>query len=179
MEKGKVRYTKERRADSNTVKSTIGGTSTPVERQVGGETSNSILAQTKQSTITKGTSRRMGQAMTGEDSDEIISNEVLECIKDSLDCFRTCTETITQCLKLGEEYVEQRHLTLLTDCAKICSTNADFTLRNSPYYPQLCGVTADICDECADNCEKYEDDFLKQCASICRRCAESCREMAR
>jgi hypothetical protein len=112
-------------------------------------------------------------------SSEMTSDEVRECLKDSLDCYQTCSETIMRCLKMGGKHSEPEHLNLLLDCAKICSTNADFVLRNSTYYPQICGVTADICDECADTCDRFDDDFMKECASVCRRCAESCREMAR
>lgn len=107
------------------------------------------------------------------------SDEVQECLKDCLDCYQTCTETTIRCLTMGGEHAELEHLNLLLDCAKICSTNADFMIRNSTYYPQTCGLAADICDECADTCDRFEDDFMKECASVCRRCAESCREMAR
>ena len=107
------------------------------------------------------------------------SDEVRECVKDCLDCYQNCTETTIRYLTMGGEHAEQEQLNLLMDCARICNTNADFMLRNSTYYPQTCGLTADICDECADICDRFDDDFMKECASVCRRCAESCREMAR
>jgi len=109
----------------------------------------------------------------------VMSDEVKECIQDCLDCFKTCTETSVRCLKIGGKHAENEHINLMLDCSKICNLNADFMLRNSSYYPQTCGITADICDECADICDRFEDDFMKECASVCRRCAESCREMAR
>jgi hypothetical protein len=114
-----------------------------------------------------------------QSSEGVTSDEVRECIKDSLDCYQTCTETTLRCLTIGGKHVESKHINLLLDCAAICNTNANFMLRNSPYYPQTCGLTADICDECADNCDRFKDDFMKECARVCRRCAESCREMAR
>ncbi|MCW4000045.1 MAG: four-helix bundle copper-binding protein [Candidatus Bathyarchaeota archaeon] len=107
------------------------------------------------------------------------SDEVRECLKDSLDCYQSCTETTMRCLRMRGKHSEPGHINLLMDCAKICSNNADFIIRNSPYYPQTCGICADICDECSDVCDRFEDDFMKECASVCRRCAESCREMAR
>lgn len=112
-------------------------------------------------------------------SELMTTDEVRDCIKDCLDCYQTCTETITKCLSMGGKHARLEHLDLLMDCAKICSANADFMLRNSTYYPQTCGITADICDECADNCDRFDDDFMKECANACRRCAESCRELAR
>jgi hypothetical protein len=114
-----------------------------------------------------------------QSSEVVTSDEVRECLKDSLDCYQTCTETTLRCLTMGGKHAEYKHLNLLMDCARICSTNADFILRNSTYYPQTCGITADICDECADTCDRFDEDFMKECASVCRRCAESCREMAR
>jgi ferredoxin len=114
-----------------------------------------------------------------QSSEGVISDEVRECLEDCIDCFKTCTETLTKSLLIGGKHAKLEHLNLLMDCAKICSANADFILRNSTYYPQTCGITADICDECADMCERFKDDFMKECANACRRCAESCRELAR
>jgi hypothetical protein len=121
----------------------------------------------------------MEQLERVQGSEVMASDEVRECLKDCLDCYQTCNETITRCLTMGGKHAELEHLNLLIDCAKMCNTNADFMLRNSTYYPQTCGITADICDECADTCDRFDDDFMKECASVCRRCAESCREMAR
>jgi hypothetical protein len=114
-----------------------------------------------------------------QESQFVTNDEVKECVQDCIDCFRTCNETIIKCLTLGGKHAEREHVNLLIDCAEISNTNAEFMLRNSTYYPQTCGLTADICDECADICERFEDSFMKECGSVCRRCAESCREMAR
>jgi hypothetical protein len=114
-----------------------------------------------------------------QESEFLMSEEVRECIQDCIDCFRTCSQTMIRCLSMGGKHAELEHVNLMMDCARICNTNADFMLRNSTYYPQTCGLTADICDECGDVCDRFEDDFMKECASVCRRCAESCREMAR
>lgn len=107
------------------------------------------------------------------------SEEVRECIQNCVDCFRTCSQTLLRCLNMGGKHAEVEHMNLIMDCARICNTSADFMLRNSAYFPQICGLTADICDECGDVCDRFEADFMKECASVCRRCAESCREMAR
>jgi hypothetical protein len=114
-----------------------------------------------------------------QETEFIMSEEVRECIQDCVDCYRTCSQTLIRCLNIGGKHAEVEHVNLIMDCAKICSATADFMLRNSLYYPQTCGLTADICDECGDVCARFEEDFMKECASVCRRCAESCREMAR
>lgn len=133
----------------------------------------------KQSPMAGRISGTMEELERIQSSEIMSSEEVQECLKDSLDCYRSCSETIIRCLIMGGKHAEYEHINLLMDCAKMCNTNADFMLRNSTYYPQTCGITADICDECADTCDRFEDDFMKECASVCRRCAESCREMAR
>ncbi|MGE5556588.1 MAG: four-helix bundle copper-binding protein [Methanocella sp.] len=114
-----------------------------------------------------------------QSSENMAAAEVHQCLKDSLDCYQTCTETIIRCISMGGKHAKAENINLLMDCARICNTNADFIMRNSTYYPQICGICADICDECGDECDKFDDDFMKECASACRRCAESCREMAR
>ena len=131
-----------------------------------------------QSPLTGRMSGTMEELERIQSSEMMAVNEVQQCLKDSLDCYQSCTETIMQCLPLGGKYAKVGHINLLMDCANICNTNATFILRKSTYYPQTCGICADICDECGDNCDQFEDDFLKECAQVCRHCAESCREMA-
>jgi hypothetical protein len=143
------------------------------------EDSDEEWATKNQSSVVGRISGTMEELERIQSSEAITSDEVRECIKDSLDCYQTCSETVIRCLTMGGKHAANEHLNLLMDCAKICNTNADFMLRNSTYYPQICGITADICDECADTCDRFDDDFMKECASACRRCAESCREMAR
>ena len=121
----------------------------------------------------------MEQLERSQTSATVASDEVLQCLRDSLDCYQTCTETVTGCLTMGGRHSKGEHINLLIDCAKICSLNADFILRNSTYYPQTCSITADICDECGDTCDRFNEDFMKECAAVCRRCSESCRELAR
>jgi hypothetical protein len=132
-----------------------------------------------QSSLTGHISGTMEELERIQSSQTMTSEEVRECLKDSLDCYQSCTETTMRCLSMGGKHAEPEHINLLMDCARICNTNADFMQRNSTYYPQTCGITADICDECGDNCDRFDEDFMKECASVCRRCAESCREMAR
>lgn len=114
-----------------------------------------------------------------QESEFQLTEEMHQCIKDCLDCYQTCSQTLLKCLKTGGKHAKAEHVNLLIDCAQICNINADFLLRDSPYYPQTCSLNADICDECSDICDRFEDTFMKECARICRRCAESCREMAR
>ncbi len=148
------------------------------EKRTGEESEDNWVAKT-QSPMAGKISGSMEDLERIRESEFSMSDEVKECIQDCVDCYRTCTETLTRCLSLGGKHSEGRHINLIIDCSRICNINTDFMLRNSTHYSQTCKVTADICDACANNCEEFDDDFMKDCASICRKCAESCREMAR
>lgn len=109
-----------------------------------------------------------------------LSQEMRGCIDNCLSCHSVCVETISHCLAMGGEHASPGHIQTLQDCAQICSTSADFMLRNSEYHPQTCGICADICEACADKCESMADgdELMLRCAEICRECAASCREMS-
>jgi hypothetical protein len=132
-----------------------------------------------QSPLTGRMSGSMEELERIQSSENKINDEVQQCLDDSLDCYKTCSKTTIHCLSMGGKHAKPEHINLLMDCARICNTNADFIMRNSTYYPQTCGICADICDECGDECDKFDEDFMKECAEMCRRCAESCRELAR
>lgn len=102
-----------------------------------------------------------------------------QCIRDCLDCARSCYETITHCLEMGGEHAASRHINALLDCAQICEAAAASMARGSELHPKVCGVCADACDRCAEECERFPDDkVMAECAAICRQAANSCRTMA-
>jgi hypothetical protein len=107
------------------------------------------------------------------------STEMQTCIDDCQECWTMCTETVQHCLQKGGRHADEKHIILLLDCADICRTAADFMLRGSDMYPQVCEVSTEVCDRCADSCQQMADDeMMRDCAEVCRRCAESCRQMA-
>ena len=94
-------------------------------------------------------------------------------------CHRACLETIFHCLERGGPHAAPDHIRLLSDCAAICQTAADFMLRGSAVHGAVCAVCAEVCDQCAVECDSFGDDRkMAECAEACRRCAESCEEMA-
>jgi hypothetical protein len=102
-----------------------------------------------------------------------------QCIRNCLDCYRVCLETLNHCLLKGGKHAEAGHIRLLLDCAEICRTSADFMIRGSDLHGRTCGVCAEVCRRCAEDCEGLADDEpMKACAEMCRRCAESCQRMA-
>ncbi len=105
-------------------------------------------------------------------------NQMEECKKNCIECYETCAKTMAHCIETGGKHAEKKHIILLRDCAKICSTSADFMIHNSPYHKDVCGVCAKICDDCAKDCESFSEEFMKKCAEVCKRCADSCRKMS-
>jgi len=108
-----------------------------------------------------------------------ISEAMLQCIKNCLECHSICQRTAMHCLGLGGEHAAAMHIRLLLDCAEICQTSAGFMLRGSGLHGRTCAVCAEVCDLCAVECERPgHDNQMKACAEACRVCAESCRRMA-
>lgn len=102
-----------------------------------------------------------------------------EAIKDSLDCYRICLETISYSLKKGGRYVDPDHIQILIDCEQICNLDAAYLIRNSIFAGRTAELCADICEKCAASCEAIDpgDTQLKACAEVCRKCANSCRKV--
>jgi hypothetical protein len=107
-----------------------------------------------------------------------LSLNMEEAIENCLEAYRVITTTRSYCLKVGGTFAEQRHISLLQDCAELCRLSANFMLSSSDFSHDLCGICARLCESCAMSCEDFTDDQqLRKCAQICRRCAESCRMM--
>ena len=108
-----------------------------------------------------------------------LTEDVLACIQQCVDCHKACTETTTYCLQTGGPHREPNHIRLLLDCAEICQTSANFMMRGSDLHHHTCAACAEICDRCADDCDHMPDDTrMAACATVCRRCADACRHMA-
>lgn len=108
-----------------------------------------------------------------------VSSEMQQCIKDCLDCYQSCVQTVQQCLTKGGKHAEPDHLTLLYDCASVCRVSADWMMRGSPRHHQTCRLCAELCRECAQDCRKFAGDKeMARCAEACDRCFKSCEKMA-
>lgn len=105
------------------------------------------------------------------------SAELQRCIDACLACYQSCRQTsMNHCLESAGRHVEPDHFRLMSTCAEICRTSADFMLSSSTLHGVVCGACADVCEACAAGCDEIGD--MAECADACRRCAESCREMA-
>ena len=106
-----------------------------------------------------------------------LSQEMQDCIAECLRCYQTCKrDAMNHCLDTGGKHVEPEHFRLMTSCAEICRTAADFMLANSSLHGRTCAVCAEVCEACADSCAQVGD--MDECMQACRQCAESCRKMA-
>ena len=108
------------------------------------------------------------------------STEMQQCIRECLDCFSVCTETVQHCLMLGGRHAEHAHIATLLACAEICRTSAQTMLLGSQHHTDVCRACAEICRACEADCRAIggDDETMRRCADTCRRCAESCARMA-
>jgi len=110
---------------------------------------------------------------------ENVANDMLVCIQNCTHCSQICQHLIQHCLQLGAKHADPVHISLLQDCADICTLAANFMLRESSLHHRACAVCAEVCEECALNCEGFSDDAVMQsCAEMCRRCMDSCQQMS-
>lgn len=99
------------------------------------------------------------------------------CIEACSDCHQVCLQTaMNHCLKTGGKHVEAEHFRLMSCCAEICQTSANFLLINYPLHRRVCEICAEVCEACALSCKKIGD--MDECVEACEKCANSCREMA-
>lgn len=119
------------------------------------------------------------QSSSKTSSKKMSSSQMEQCAQVCLECYQVCSQTLPHCLEKGGEHASPTHIRLLTDCAAICVTSADFLIRNSTYHAQTCEACVVICEACADDCQKMGTDRdMQKCAEVCTRCAESCSQMS-
>lgn len=107
----------------------------------------------------------------------MIDQKIQQCIQECLDCYKVCLQTsMNQCLESGGKHVEPEHFRLMSVCADICRTSAEFMLCASPLHTRVCAVCAEICDACAQSCAEIGG--MDECVESCRRCAQSCHQMS-
>ena len=123
--------------------------------------------------------RNYRKNVTGGTERESDSGQMEACIRACLECYQECTSCVSHCLSQGGEHVEQRHITLMLECAKVCELSVSMMSLGGEFAGELCQLCARVCDACAQSCASIEDDaHMQECASTCRECAETCRTMA-
>lgn len=108
-----------------------------------------------------------------------MQQNMVTCIQECQNCENMCLMSIQHCLEKGGDHASPDHIRLLTDCAELCQTSANFMLRMSDMHSLTCGICAEACERCAKDCETFKDDpMMQQCAIVCRSCLQTCRQMA-
>ena len=106
-----------------------------------------------------------------------MNDDMKRCIEECLNCYQVCRhEAMSHCLETGGKHLEPTHFRLMTNCAEMCRTSADFMLTGSPLHARTCAVCAEVCEACAQSCEEVGD--MDECVEACRRCAASCKAMS-
>lgn len=109
---------------------------------------------------------------------KVNTTEMERCADLCTDCYKSCLKTITHCLEKGGEHAAPSHINLLTDCARICITSADFMIRGSENHADTCKACAEICRLCAEECKSMGGHKeMERCAEVCEKCANSCEQM--
>jgi hypothetical protein len=119
------------------------------------------------------------ETTTHESSKLHSANSIEQCIRDCLACYEECMSCISYCLSQGGEHVEQKHLTLMMECAQMCNTSATLMLIKGQISHEHCELCAKVCEACAESCQNLgaDDSMMQDCADMCRKCAESCTNM--
>ncbi len=102
-----------------------------------------------------------------------LDRETQQCIETCTACYQACTEAITYSLQKGGEYAKAEHIRLLMDCASVCRTCADISLRGGS-YEAVEKACAEVCKKCSEHCDQFDDEILRKCADLCRACSSNC-----
>jgi hypothetical protein len=98
------------------------------------------------------------------------------CIQSCRECHDSTTRAVRYCLEREQAFGSAGHIRLLLDCAQACEMTADFMLRGSDLYANVCAVCAEIAERCAQACEVMgEDRMMRQCVESCRECVRACQ----
>lgn len=100
------------------------------------------------------------------------------CMDDCGMCMSMCMETMVVCMHSGP--MTTQLMSMLQDCADMCTMALRSMSRMSLMSPRMCGMCAEVCLMCAAMCEQLAagNEMMMRCAQMCRRCSDSCKSMA-
>lgn len=115
-----------------------------------------------------------------ESTGKFSGNSMEQCIADCIACYKECTSCISHCLSQGGKHAEQKHITLMMECAQMCNMSATIMQLKGQFAHEHCQLCAKVCDACEESCRSMgeNDSMMQKCADMCRKCADSCRNMA-
>ena len=109
------------------------------------------------------------------ESGHVPSSRLVDVIQD---CEAICEYTGDAILR--SQYAPQRReqLSLLKDCADICTLTAKYVARCSEFAMSTAALCAEICEICGNHCLMHPDELSQRCGQICLHCARECRAFA-
>ncbi|SFL58827.1 hypothetical protein SAMN04487943_102342 [Gracilibacillus orientalis] len=101
--------------------------------------------------------------------------EVLEAVQH---CEATCEYTEHSILQMEGSSHRSEQLSLLRDCADICTLTAKYLARCSYFAKSIASLCAQICEVCGNHCLRHPDEISQRCGQICLHCAQVCQKFA-
>lgn len=101
------------------------------------------------------------------------------------DCIEACNDTREAALRTlawatsdGFKEATPEFIRLLSDCAEITQTAANFMLRGSELHHETCKACEEVCEAVFEACEQAGLDEIEDFKDQVKTCANHCREMA-
>lgn len=102
------------------------------------------------------------------------------------DCIQACNDTHEAALRTfawatveGFQEMTPEFVRLLSDCAEITQTAANFMLRGSQLHYETCKACEEVCEAVFEACEQSGLDEIADFKAQVKACADKCREMAK
>lgn len=107
--------------------------------------------------------------------------EILDCcLRHCLECFQFCQACIPHCLNRGGKYAGAHHISVMMECASMCSLSATYMPLGDRFSIECCKLCSLICEMCSTSCNETdpEDLMMQRCVEFCQKCSESCKVLA-
>jgi hypothetical protein len=102
--------------------------------------------------------------------------EHFDWMQKCLICWKMCEKFISYAILKGK-YLSS--INACRDTVEMCSQCIKFEAQRSPFFQQLCGVTAEICENCAFEIEKSKSAraIFTETRNSCRIFASACKKV--
>jgi hypothetical protein len=111
------------------------------------------------------------------DANWLQKQEHFDWMQKCLKCWKMCEKFISYNILTGE-YLSP--INACRDTVEMCSQCIKFEAQRSPFFQQLCEVSAEICENCAFEIEKSKSAkaIFIETRNSCRIFARACRKVA-
>jgi hypothetical protein len=111
---------------------------------------------------------------------ETMTTETKLCLQAWENCQKACTQAMNYCLQQGSKYLDMNLMSVLRDCAEMCTICANLATDGSEFMGRTSQICREMCERCATACETAIDDpQMKACVDACRQCAQWSASMGR